>query len=92
MSSQCKSVGCKKWVVVGVKYCDKHAAEAVPPDVRKVSLADITLSDTSKEGAKAMSVKELKKTITEAGLGFADCVEKSELQEGAEQAILIINS
>ena len=65
MSSRCKSAGCKKWVVVGVKYCKEHAAEAVPAAVRKVSLAGITLlSDTS---TAARSVSDTRQHIGNGG-------------------------
>ena len=68
MSSRCKSAGCKKWVVVGVKYCKEHAAEAVPAAVRKVSLAGITLSDTS---TAARSVSDTRQHIGNGGTGKA---------------------
>ena len=37
-----------------------------------------------------MSVRDLKYLIAEAGLGYADCIEKSELRARAEQARALI--
>ena len=44
---KCRFEGCGKWIVVGEKYCKQHTGMVDPLSVRKVSLADITLSDTS---------------------------------------------
>ncbi|KAL3937055.1 MAG: hypothetical protein SGBAC_007751 [Bacillariaceae sp.] len=39
------------------------------------------------QGIYSMSVKELKRIITNAGLSHADCIEKSDLQARAEEAL-----
>lgn len=64
------------------------AAKPANPTSSPASTAGASkVAGVKAEDIATMSVKELKAFITSAGLGYADCVEKSDLRRRATEAI-----